>query len=54
MFSYSVWFFKKKLFKTEAFSGILFNLPKQKLARVKSNKLIKKTYMNFNNLGPFS
>ena len=40
--SYSVLFIKKKLCRTEVFSGILSNLTKQKLAITKANILNKK------------
>ena len=50
MLSYLVFFINEKLCRAEAFSGILSNFPKQKLAIIKLNKL-SKILNKFGNLG---
>ena len=51
MLSYSVLFINKTFCRAEAFSGILTDLPNQKLATIKSNN-VNKIFNNFENLKP--
>ena len=52
MVSYSALFPKKTLCRAKAFSGVLSNLPKQKLVIIKVN-IFNKNYNKFDNLESF-